>query len=99
MDLGDITQLVVVATSALVLGRVGLAFARLIERRAAGKPTLTPEAEDRLRGLEAAYDTLRQELAEVQERQDFTERALLQDPARARAAAPHQQVDKIVTPR
>jgi hypothetical protein len=33
MDLGDITQLALVAITVFVLGRVGWAFARLIERR------------------------------------------------------------------
>ena len=99
MDLGDITQLVLVATTALVFGRVGLAFARLLERRASSKPTLTPEAEDRLRTLEDECSALRQELTEVQERQDFTERALLQDPTRARPAGSHPPRERIVTPR
>jgi hypothetical protein len=99
MDLGDITQLVVVATTALVLGRVGLAFARLIEHRASSRPTLTPETEDRLRALEGECSTLRQELTEVQERQDFTERALLQSPGQARPTSPPARREKIVTPR
>jgi hypothetical protein len=99
MDLGDITQLVLVATSALVLGRVGLALARLMERRASTKPSLPPEAEDRLRALEEECHTLRQELIEVQERQDFAERALLQDPPRARPGSPLAPQERIVTPR
>jgi hypothetical protein len=88
-----------VATTALVLGRVGLAVARLLERRASAKPTLTPETEDRLRALEEECSTLRQELTEVQERQDFTERAFLQDPARARPATRQAPREEIVTPR
>jgi hypothetical protein len=84
MDPGDFTQLVLVATVTLVLGRIGLAFARLIERRGSGTPELPPETEDRIRALE-------RDLAELQERQDFTERALLQDPTRAS--------QRIVTPR
>ena len=99
MDLGDITQLVLVATTALVLGRVGLAFARLIEHRASRQPTLTPETEDRLRALEGECSTLRQELTEVQERQDFTERALLQSPAQTRPTSSQAPREKIVTPR
>jgi hypothetical protein len=98
MDLGDITQLVLLATTALVLGRVGLALARNIEHRTAGKPALTPEADDRLRALEEECATLRQELAEVQERQDFTERALLRDPARGRPAPSQAPQERIVTP-
>jgi hypothetical protein len=99
MDLGDITQLVLVATTALVLGRVGLAFGRLIERRASGKMASPPETEDRLRALEEECSSLRQELTEVQERQDFTERALLQDSARPRPATRHGPREDIVTPR
>lgn len=99
MDLGDVTQLVLVATTALVLGRVGLAFARLIERRASGQPSLAPESEDRLRALEGECSSLRQELMEVQERQDFTERALLQSPAQPRPASPQAPREKMVTPR
>ena len=99
MDPGDFTQFVLVITTALVLGRVGLALARLIERRPSGKAALTPEAETRLRAVEEECTTLRQELTEVQERQDFTERALLQDPSRARAAGQPAPRDQIVTPR
>jgi hypothetical protein len=84
LDLGDVSQLIFVGTVALVLGRVGLAFARLIERRASAKPAVTAETDDRLRALEAECHSLRQELTEVQERQDFTERALVQAPGRAR---------------
>jgi hypothetical protein len=99
MDLGDITQLVFVATTALVLGRIGLAVGRLIERRASGKTAATPETEDRLRALEEECSALRQELTEVQERQDFTERALLQDPVRAIPATRQAPRKEIVTPR
>lgn len=99
MDLGDFTQLVLVVTTALVLGRVGLALARLIEHRASGKPALPPEGEERLRALEEDCAALRQELTEVQERQDFTERALLQDPDRARPPAPQESRDRIANPR
>ncbi len=99
MDLGDLTQLVLLATTALVLGRVGLAVARLIERRATGKPTLTPETDERLRALEEECTALRQELTETQERQDFTERALLQAPSRRRPADSEAPRPEIVTPR
>ena len=99
MDLGDITQLVFVATTALVLGRVGLAVGRLIERRASGKTALTPETEDRVRALEDECSALRQELTEVQERQDFTERALLRDPVRASPATRQPPPKEIATPR
>jgi hypothetical protein len=99
MDLGDVTQLVLVATTALVVGRVGLALARLIERRASATPALTPETEERLQALEAECSAFHQELTDLQERQDFTERALLQEPARARRSIPDPDRKEIVTPR
>lgn len=99
MDLGDITQLVLVATTALVLGRVGLALARLIERRSSRTPAPPPDAEDRLRALEEECTFLRQEVTELQERQDFTERALLHDPAQPRSAAPDPSQARVLTPR
>ena len=98
MDPGDLTQLIFVTTAALVLGRVGLSVARLIDRRAA-KPSLPEDAEARFRALEGECDTLRHELAEVQERQDFTERALLHDPARVPAAGSPPARDRISTPK
>jgi hypothetical protein len=98
MDLGDITQLVLVATTALVLGRVGLALARLIERRASAVSVPTPESEDRLRGLEEECSLLRQDLTELQDRQDFTDRALLHDPAKPHAPAPAPFEERVRTP-
>jgi hypothetical protein len=99
MDLGDITQLVFVATTAIVLGRVGLAFARLIERRSSGASALGPESEDRLRVLEEECTLLRQELTELQDRQDFTERALLHDPAQPKVPASTRSEERVRTPR
>jgi hypothetical protein len=98
MDLGDITQLVFVATTAIVLGRVGLAFARLIERRSSMASALGPESEERLRVLEEECTLLRQELAELQDRQDFTERALLHDPAPSKVPASARSEDRVRTP-
>ncbi len=95
MDLGDITQLTLVATVALVFGRIGWSFARLIDRRASRQPALSDEATERIRTLEDEQLALRQELAELQERQDFTERALLREqPRRTDLAAP----ERIATP-
>jgi hypothetical protein len=95
MDLGDITQLALVATVTLVLGRIGWSFARLIDRRASRQPALSDEAAERIRTLEDEQLALRQELAELQERQDFTERALLrQQPPRTELPAP----ERIATP-
>ena len=98
MDLGDITQLVLLATTALVFGRCGLALARLIERRSAGQPGLAGEAEERLRILEDETLNLRQELSELHERRDFTERALLHHPAPARPAPSEAPPERVVTP-
>jgi len=99
MDFGDITQLVLVATTAFVLGRLGVALARLIERRSAGQPGLPGEVGERFRALENECLSLRQELTELQERQDFTERALLHDSAQGRPLAPKIVPEPVVTPR
>jgi hypothetical protein len=99
MDLGDITQLVLVATTALVLGRVGLALARLIERRSSGQSGVPEETGERLRVLEDECLTLRQELTELQERQDFTERALLRDSSQGQLAPSEALAQRVVTPR
>jgi hypothetical protein len=95
MDLGDITQLAFVATVTLVFGRIGWSFARLIDRRASRQPALSDDAAERIRTLEDEQLALRQELAELQERQDFTERALLRgQPPNIDLAAP----EEIATP-
>jgi hypothetical protein len=99
MDLGDITQLVLVATTALVLGRVGLALARLIERRSSGQPGVPEETGERLRVLEDECLTLRQELTELQERQDFTEGALLRDSSQGQLPPSQALAERVVTPR
>ena len=97
MDLGDITQLTLVATTALILGRVGWSLARLIDRRSSS-PVLPPETTERLRALEDEQLTLRQELVELQERQDFTERALLRERSQASPPASAELPDRMVTP-
>jgi hypothetical protein len=79
MDLGDITQLSLVATTVFVVGRVSWALARLIERRASAEPTVPAEGVERLRALEDEQLMIRQQLAELQERWDFTERVLARD--------------------
>jgi hypothetical protein len=79
MDLGDITQLTLLATAALVMGRIGWALARLIDRRGSADPGLRAELTERIRVLEDEQLAVRQELAELQERQDFTERAMVQE--------------------
>lgn len=99
MDLGDITQLAFVATTVLVLGRVGWALARWIDRRGSAGPAANAELAERLRALEDEQLTVRQDLAELQERQDFTERALVQDRGQTRPAAPAILPDPVITPR
>jgi cell division protein FtsB len=96
MDLADITQLTLVATFTLVTGRIGWSLARLIDRRASRQPALTHDAAERIRTLEDEQMALRQEVAELQERQDFTERVLLREqrppldlPAPEQVVTPH----------
>jgi hypothetical protein len=98
MDLGDLTQLIVVVTAAFAFGRVVSVIVGLIERRTSLSPALAPEADERLRELEAECSTLRQELTEIAERQDFTERVLLQDPSRAMPFPASAPRERIVTP-
>jgi hypothetical protein len=97
MDLGDITQLTLVATTALILGRVGWSLARLIDR-SSSRPALLPDTAERIRALEDEQLTLRQELVELQERQDFTERALLRERNQASPPAPAELPRRVVTP-
>ena len=51
MDLGDITQLTLLATTALVIGRIGWSLARLIDRRGSRPHPLADGAAERLRAL------------------------------------------------
>lgn len=97
MDLGDVTQLIFVATTALVVGRLGWSLARMIDRRAL-RPPASGGAEDRIVALEQEQLVLRQELAELQERQDFTERALIEQ-GRPAPGSPGALPDRIATPR
>jgi HAMP domain-containing protein len=76
MNLIEVTQVLLVATGAVLLGRVGLALTRWLERRL-NATRLTSDAADRLQNLEDECARLRREVSELQERQDFTERALL----------------------
>ncbi len=99
MDITYLTQVGVIATAALVFGRIGWAVARLIDRRAARPADLPGDAAERLRTLEEEHLVLRQELAELQERQDFTERTLLREPGGGRPASPGAPSERVVTPR
>ena len=80
MNLIEVVQLLMAGTGVVLLGRVGFALTRWVERRL-NHPGLAAEAEDRLRVLEEECSVLRLEVTELQERQDFTERALLPSPA------------------
>jgi hypothetical protein len=96
MDLGDLTQLAFVATAVLVLGRVGWAFARLIDRRGLPEPRVPAEVAERLRVLEEEQLSIRHQMAELEERQDFAERALVRGSADPRA--PAAQPERVATP-
>ena len=96
MDPVNVIQLVFAGITALVLGRVGFALARYVERRLSGSQGPTQEAEIRLRTVEDECILLRQELSELQERQDFTERLLQQ--ARGRLSPPDSAEKRAVTP-
>jgi chromosome segregation ATPase len=98
MDLGDITQLTLVATTALILGRLGWSLARLIDRRSSAQ-AVSAETTERLRALEDEHAMLRQDLAELQERQDFTERALVRERDQVNPPSPAVLSEPVVTPR
>jgi hypothetical protein len=98
MDLGDLTQLVLVVAAAFAFGRVVSVVVRLIERRAALLSPLAPDTDERLRALEEECGALRQELNEIAERQDFSERVLLQHPGRAIPIPSSAPRERIVTP-
>jgi hypothetical protein len=99
MDPVDVIQLVFAGTTALVLGRIGLALARYVERRLSGIQDATHGADNRLRAVEDECTLLRQELSELQERQEFTERALLQDGDRQPLRSAGSDEKRVVTPR
>jgi putative heme degradation protein len=99
MDAYDITQILLITTAGLVFARFGLALARRVEMRSPARGGLTPAAEDRLRALEEECAILRQELSEVHERQNFTERLLLESHA-APTLSPSDSPDgRVLTPR
>jgi len=97
MDMGDITQLTLVATTALVLGRLGWSLARLIDRRSSTRVT-PADTTERIRALEDEQAMLRQELTELQERQDFTERALVREPDQVSRPSSAVLPERVVTP-
>jgi hypothetical protein len=99
MDPVNVIQLVFAGTTALVLGRMGFALARYVERRLAGTQGASHETESRLRAVEDECSLLRQELSELHERQDFTERVLHQGPVRGQLPHLDSPEKRVVTPR
>jgi hypothetical protein len=99
MNAYDVTQILLIATAGLVFARFGLALARRVETRSSAQAGLEPAAEDRLRALEEECVILRQELSEVQERQDFTERLLLESHAAPKLSPSESSDGRILTPR
>jgi hypothetical protein len=97
MDMGDITQLTFVATTALVLGRLGWSLARLIDRRSSARG-MSADTTERIRALEDEQAMLRQELTELQDRQDFTERALVRERDPGNRPSSAALPERVVTP-
>ena len=98
MDIYDITQITLVLSAGLVFARMGMAIARRIERRPDPDARLTAAAEDRLRSLEGESSIMRQELTELHERQDFTERMLQAKSEPPRPVRGERPEERVVTP-
>jgi hypothetical protein len=98
MDPINVIQLVFAGTAALVLGRLGFALAGYVERRLSGSQDANLGAENRLRAVEDECTLLRQELSELQERQDFTERVLRPGGDRESLRPPGTAEKRVVTP-
>lgn len=98
MNVIELAQLAMIATGAVLLGRVGFAMTRWLERRL-NPSRLGAEAEDRLQVLEEECGRLRQEVTELQDRQEFTERALLNPPPSPGLRAPQEHDERFPTPR
>lgn len=98
MDPYDITQITLVLSAGLVLARIGMALARRIERRPDPDAQLAAAAEDRLRSLEEDSAIMRQELMELHERQDFTERMLQSKSEPPRALRSERPEERAITP-
>jgi hypothetical protein len=84
MDLGDLVEglvlLVLVATVAFVAGGAGWVLTRTLESHFTEHRGFTSEAKARLLLLEDECATLRRELTEVKDRQDFMDGLFLQRP-------------------
>jgi hypothetical protein len=92
MDLGDVMEgllvLVLVASTAFVAGGAGWRLARTLECHFTDQRGFTPEARARFLLLEDECATLRRELTEVKDRQDFMDSLFLQPPPDTRLAPP-----------
>lgn len=98
MNLIEIAQMAMIATGAVLLGRLGFAVTRWLEGLL-NPSRLAPGSENRLQVLEEECARLRQEVTELQDRQDFTERALLQAPPSSGMPAPQDRSERFPTPR
>jgi len=88
MDFGDFAEellaLVLVAAAAVVLGRAGWALVRIIECRFLEHGGLRPEAEGRFLLLEEECTSLRRDLTDLKDRQEFMDRLFLPGPGDTR---------------
>jgi hypothetical protein len=92
MDFGDLVEdllaLLLVAVAAVLLVRVGWALVRITEGRFGRHRGFSPEAEGRLLLLEEECTSLRRDLTDLKDRQDFTEGLFLSGPTRRRLSPP-----------
>jgi hypothetical protein len=98
MDPANVIQLAFAGTAVFIFGRLGLALARHVERRLSGTRSGDQQTDSRLRAVEDECTLLRQELSELQERHDFTERLLQQGHTRVRPSHPNSAEQRVVTP-
>lgn len=98
MDPVNVIQLAFAGTAVLISGRLGFALARYVERRLLGAQSANQEPDSRLRAVEDECTLLRQELSEMQERQDFTDRLLQQGQIRGRLSHLNSAEQRLVTP-
>lgn len=95
MDFGDLVEdllaLLFVAVAAVLLVRAGWVLVRITEGRFARHRGFSREAENRVLLLEEECASLRRELTDLKDRQDFTEGLFLSGPARRRLSPPPPQ--------
>lgn len=92
MDFGDFAEeplaLFLVAAAAVVLGRAGWALARILECRFLAHRGSSPEAEGRLLWLEEECTSLRRDVTDLKDRQDFMDGLFLPGQPDARHSPP-----------